>query len=110
MRSDIIDLTCIDSCSSDDDDLTRKKRPKLSSDGDGDGDNGYGDGFGAASELTSAYSALPISANTLMVLTEGRAAAASEIAYCFFDLSTTHCTLSQFADGPSYSHAIYAII
>ncbi|KAJ2742836.1 MutS protein msh4 [Coemansia sp. BCRC 34301] len=86
----------------DDDDLDYSaKRPKLK----------YGDSASTVSELapTSAYSVLSSAPNTLMVLTEGRAAA-SEIAYCFFDLSTTHCTLSQFADGPSYSHTIYAVI
>ncbi|KAJ2886985.1 MutS protein msh4 [Coemansia aciculifera] len=109
--SDVVDLTCIDSS---DDDLGTQflvKKPKLECDVD---DDDVGTTFSndcAVSELapTSAYSELSATPNTLMVLTEGRAAA-SEIAYSFFDLSTTHCTLSQFADGPSYSHTIYAVI
>ncbi|KAJ2749543.1 MutS protein msh4, partial [Coemansia pectinata] len=109
--SDVVDLTCIDSS---DDDLGTQflvKKPKLECDV---GDDDVGTTFSndcAVSELapTSAYSELSATPNTLMVLTEGRAAA-SEIAYSFFDLSTTHCTLSQFADGPSYSHTIYAVI
>ncbi|KAJ2694756.1 MutS protein msh4 [Coemansia sp. IMI 209128] len=110
--SDVVDLTCIDSS---DDDLCvlstqcHAKKPKLECD-----NNGVSTTFSddcAVSELapTSAYSELSVTSNTLMVLAEGRAAA-SEIAYCFFDLTTTHCTLSQFADGPSYSHTIYAVI
>ncbi|KAJ2828691.1 MutS protein msh4 [Coemansia furcata] len=105
--SDIIDLTCIDSS---DDDLSTQfpvKKPKVEDD---DECTVLSDDI-AVSELapTSAYSELSATPNTIMVLTEGRAAA-SEIAYSFFDLNTTHCTLSQFADGPSYSHTIYAII
>ncbi|KAI7820715.1 DNA mismatch repair protein MutS [Kickxella alabastrina] len=57
---------------------------------------------------TSAFSEMSSTPNTLMVLTEGRGIA-SEIAYCFFDLSTLQCTLSQYADGASYSRTIYAI-
>ncbi|KAJ2490484.1 MutS protein msh4 [Coemansia sp. RSA 2050] len=114
---DVIDLTCIDSSSSsdDNDDLCMlstqclAKKPKLETSDDGIS-TALSDDC-AVSELapTSAYSELSATPNTLMVLAEGRAAA-SEIAYCFFDLSTAHCTLSQFADGPSYSHTIYAVI
>ncbi|KAJ2255673.1 MutS protein msh4 [Coemansia sp. RSA 455] len=108
--SDVVDLTCADSS---DDDLSTQflvKRPKLEYDDDDDVGTTFSNDC-AVSELalTSAYSELSATPNTLMVLTEGRAAA-SEIAYSFFDLSTTHCTLSQFADGPSYSHTIYAVI
>ncbi|KAJ2027766.1 MutS protein msh4 [Coemansia sp. RSA 2337] len=108
--SDVVDLTCADSS---DDDLSTQflvKRSKLEYDDDDDVGTTFSNDC-AVSELapTSAYSELSATPNTLMVLTEGRAAA-SEIAYSFFDLGTTHCTLSQFADGPSYSHTIYAVI
>ncbi|KAJ2660538.1 hypothetical protein IWW48_002875 [Coemansia sp. RSA 1200] len=58
---------------------------------------------------TSAYTEIQGSPNTMMVVTEGRGVA-SEIAYCFIDLNTTQCTVSQFADSASYSRIIYAIL
>ncbi|KAJ2522771.1 hypothetical protein GGI11_001637 [Coemansia sp. RSA 2049] len=58
---------------------------------------------------TSAYTEIQGSPNTMMVVTEGRGVA-SEIAYCFIDLNTTQCMVSQFADSASYSRIIYAIL
>ncbi|KAJ2520009.1 hypothetical protein H4217_002319 [Coemansia sp. RSA 1939] len=58
---------------------------------------------------TSAYTEIQGLPNTMMVVTEGRGIA-SEIAYCFIDLNTTQCTVSQFADSASYSRIIYAIL
>ncbi|KAJ2759917.1 MutS protein msh4 [Coemansia sp. BCRC 34490] len=58
---------------------------------------------------TSAYTEIQGLPNTMMVVTEGRGVA-SEIAYCFIDLNTTQCTVSQFADSASYSRIIYAIL
>ncbi|KAJ2778775.1 MutS protein msh4 [Coemansia javaensis] len=58
---------------------------------------------------TSAYTEVSGAPGTLMVLTEGRGAA-SEIAYCLFNMATSQCTLSQFADSASYSRTIYALV
>ncbi|KAJ2607414.1 MutS protein msh4 [Coemansia sp. RSA 1365] len=58
---------------------------------------------------TSAYTEVTGIPNTLMVLTEGRGIA-SEIAFCLFNLVTSQCMLSQFADSASYSRTIYAIV
>ncbi|KAJ2575166.1 MutS protein msh4 [Coemansia sp. RSA 1807] len=58
---------------------------------------------------TSAYAEVSGTPNTLLVLAEGRGFA-SEIAYCLFNIETSQCTLSQFADSASYSRTIYAIV
>ncbi|KAJ2564582.1 MutS protein msh4 [Coemansia sp. RSA 1822] len=58
---------------------------------------------------TSAYAEVSGTHNTLLVLAEGRGFA-SEIAYCLFNIETSQCTLSQFADSASYSRTIYAIV
>ncbi|KAJ2254750.1 MutS protein msh4, partial [Coemansia sp. RSA 454] len=58
---------------------------------------------------TSAYAEVSGTRNTLLVLAEGRGFA-SEIAYCLFNIETSQCTLSQFADSASYSRTIYAIV
>ncbi|KAJ1661982.1 MutS protein msh4 [Coemansia sp. RSA 1646] len=58
---------------------------------------------------TSAYTEMPGTSNTIMVITEGRGVA-SEIAYSFIDLNTTQCIVSQFADSASYSRIIYTIL
>ncbi|KAJ1873926.1 MutS protein msh4 [Coemansia sp. RSA 486] len=58
---------------------------------------------------TSAFSQEPAQPHTLMVVTEGRGIA-SETAYCLLNLASARCTLSQYADGPSYSRTIYAIV
>ncbi|PIA17731.1 hypothetical protein COEREDRAFT_40542 [Coemansia reversa NRRL 1564] len=58
---------------------------------------------------TSAYTEVTGIPNMLMVLTEGRGIA-SEIAFCLFNLATSQCMLSQFADSASYSRTIYAIV
>lgn len=58
---------------------------------------------------SSAYTEVPTTATTLMVVTEGRAIA-SEIAFCVFNQTSGHCEVSQFADTPSYARTIYAII
>ncbi|KAJ1890223.1 MutS protein msh4 [Kickxella alabastrina] len=104
--SDIIDLTQLNSDSdgaefNDDIEVTGispAKRPKLE----------HTPTSTSMYAPTSAFSEMSSTPNTLMVLTEGRGIA-SEIAYCFFDLSTLQCTLSQYADGASYSRTIYAI-
>ncbi|KAJ2475080.1 MutS protein msh4 [Coemansia sp. RSA 2320] len=113
-RSAVVDLTCSDDEDSDVCIISARfpspaaaKRIKLENNSNNDSDYDGGSETGPA--LTSAYSELPTAPNTLMVLTEGRAAA-SEVAYSFFDLATSHCTLSQFADGASYSRTIYAIV
>ncbi|KAJ2384882.1 MutS protein msh4, partial [Coemansia sp. RSA 2603] len=58
---------------------------------------------------TSAFTDATRTEQVLMTLTEGRGVA-SEIAYCLFDMSVNKCILSQYADGPSYSHTIYAVV
>ncbi|KAJ1823154.1 MutS protein msh4 [Coemansia sp. RSA 2599] len=58
---------------------------------------------------TSAFTQAPAQPNTVMVVTEGRGIA-SEIAYCLLDLATSRCTVSQYADGPSYSRTIYTMV
>ncbi|KAJ2850891.1 MutS protein msh4 [Coemansia brasiliensis] len=49
---------------------------------------------------TSAFTKVSGNPNTLMTLVEGRGFA-SEIAYCLFNLETSHCSLSQFSDSAS---------
>ncbi|KAJ2450217.1 MutS protein msh4 [Coemansia sp. RSA 2336] len=58
---------------------------------------------------TSAYTKVSGNPNILMTLVEGRGFA-SEIAYCLFNLETSHCSLTQFSDSASYSRTIYAIV
>ncbi|KAJ1727040.1 hypothetical protein LPJ61_004798, partial [Coemansia biformis] len=78
-------------------------------DSDGDSSNSSGVPVESIAAPTSAYSEIAGIPSTLMVLTEGRGVA-SEIAYCLVNLATSQCTLSQFADGASYSRTIYALI
>ncbi|KAJ1959773.1 MutS protein msh4 [Dipsacomyces acuminosporus] len=103
---DAIDITQIDSGSDTDGELSivaftpATRRIKREKDSDTNTES--------IAAPTSAYSELASTPNTLMVLTEGRAVA-SEIAYCYFDLTTSRCMLSQFADTASYSRTLYAI-
>ncbi|KAJ1719462.1 MutS protein msh4 [Coemansia erecta] len=67
------------------------------------------DGEPSVCAPTSAFTDVSRAPQVLMTLTEGRGVA-SEIAYCLFDISVNKCVLSQYADGPSYSHTIYAVV
>ncbi|KAJ2800557.1 MutS protein msh4, partial [Coemansia guatemalensis] len=114
---DFVDLTQIDSDTDNhsygDDDVyitdvrIPQKRIKTEHNDDiGSESNAYIESIAAP---TSAYTEVAGIPNTLMVLTEGRGIA-SEIAFCLFNLATSQCMLSQFADSASYSRTIYAIV
>ncbi|KAJ2786331.1 MutS protein msh4 [Coemansia interrupta] len=119
-RCEVIDLTLVDSDDDEDDHVYRPpstvKRAKLESQSGLSAevasvinDTGSVDEEISICAPTSAFTDISRAPQVLMTLTEGRGVA-SEIAYCLFDMSSTKCILSQYADGPSYSHTIYAVV